>query len=69
EVPFACVVKRPGQEVTEEDLKDFLKDKVKATWWIPKKFHFMDAIPKTSVGKFNKRELRAMVADGRISMG
>ena len=66
EVPFACVVKRPGQELSEDDLKNFLKDKVKAAYWIPKKFHFMDAIPKTSVGKFNKKELRAMYSDGRI---
>jgi fatty-acyl-CoA synthase len=68
ERPMACVVKRQGQECNMEELKDFLKGKVKTEWWVPEKFHFMEAIPKTSVGKFNKRELRAMCADGRIKL-
>lgn len=66
ERPLGCVTLRPGQTVTEEALKVFLKDKVKATWWIPDHFVFLDQIPKTSVGKFSKKDLREMVADGRI---
>ena len=64
--PLGCVVVRPGLTVTEEELKVFLKDKVKAAWWIPDHFVFLDQIPKTSVGKFSKKDLREMVADGRI---
>ena len=53
--------------MTTDELKEFLKDKVKAAWWIPDDFVFLPEIPKTSVGKFNKRELRRMYADGELS--
>jgi fatty-acyl-CoA synthase len=43
--------------VTQEDIIEFLKDKV-AKWWLPDEVKFIDQIPKTSVGKINKRELR-----------
>jgi fatty-acyl-CoA synthase len=66
ERPLGCAAVRPGQTVTEEELKVFLKDKVRAAWWIPDHFVFLDQIPKTSVGKFSKKDLREMVADGRI---
>ncbi|MCX5830047.1 MAG: long-chain fatty acid--CoA ligase [Deltaproteobacteria bacterium] len=68
ERPLGCVVLKPGETVTNEELKDFLKDKVRAAWWIPDEFVVLDQIPKTSVGKFNKKELREMVADGRIKI-
>ena len=66
ERPLGCVVLKPGESATAEDLKDFLRDKVKAGWWIPDQFVFLDQIPKTSVGKFSKKELREMVAGGKI---
>ncbi|HPA84476.1 MAG TPA: fatty-acid--CoA ligase, partial [Deltaproteobacteria bacterium] len=44
----------------------YLKDKVKASWWIPDDFVFLPEIPKTSVGKFNKRELRRLYAEGEL---
>ncbi len=66
ERPLGCVVLKPGQEVTEADLKDFLRDKVKASWWVPDHFVFLEQLPKTSVGKFSKKELREMVASGKI---
>jgi fatty-acyl-CoA synthase len=68
ERPLGCVVIKPGQTVTEEALREFLKDKVKAVWWIPDHFAFIDQIPKTSVGKFSKKELREMVANGKIPL-
>jgi fatty-acyl-CoA synthase len=68
ERPLGCVVLKPGEAVTEEDLKTFLKDKVKAGWWIPDHFVFMEQIPKTSVGKFSKKDLREMVATGKIKI-
>ena len=66
ERPLACVVVSPGQKVTADELKDFLKDKVKAAFWIPDEIIFLKEIPKTSVGKFNKRELRQLYADGKL---
>ncbi len=66
EVPLACIVPVPGESVSEDDLRDFLKDKVKASWWIPKQFRFLTEIPKTSVGKFDKKGLREMYADGGL---
>jgi len=66
ERPLGCVVLKPVQSVTEEELRTFLKDKVKASWWVPDHFAFLDQIPKTSVGKFSKKELREMVSSGKI---
>jgi fatty-acyl-CoA synthase len=66
ERPLGCVVVVPGESVTEADLREFLRDKVRADWWMPDHFVFLNALPKTSVGKFNKRELREMVASGKI---
>ena len=66
ERPLGCVVLKPGQSVTEEELRTFLKDKVKASWWVPDHFAFLDQIPKTSVGKFSKKDLREMVSSGKI---
>jgi len=66
ERPLACVVPLPGETVTADELKEFLRDKVKVSWWIPDEFVFMDGIPKTSVGKFNKIDLRKMYATGEL---
>jgi len=57
ERPLACVVVREGEELTKEELLDFLRDKV-AKWWLPDDVAFVDEIPKTSVGKFSKKDLR-----------
>jgi fatty-acyl-CoA synthase len=56
ERPLACVVKR-DPALTKEDVLDFLRPRV-AKWWLPDDVVFIDAVPKTSVGKFNKRALR-----------
>jgi len=63
ERPVAYVVPRPefkGQ-VTQAEITEFLKDKV-ARWWLPDEVRFIDEIPKTSVGKFDKKVLRASAA-------
>ena len=44
--------------VTQEEVIEFLKDKV-AKWWLPDEVRFIDEVPKTSVGKFDKKVLRA----------
>jgi fatty-acyl-CoA synthase len=45
-------------KVTQEEVIDFLRDKV-AKWWLPDEVRFIDEVPKTSVGKFDKKVLRA----------
>ncbi|NLA26203.1 MAG: long-chain fatty acid--CoA ligase, partial [Firmicutes bacterium] len=59
ERPLACVVLRETakENITQEDILEFLEDKV-AKWWLPDRVLFLDEIPKTSVGKFNKKQLR-----------
>ena len=66
ERPLGCVVPIPGQTLTAEELTSFLEGQVKAAWWIPDTFVFLNQIPKTSVGKFNKRELRDLYAQGKL---
>ncbi|MEO7572309.1 MAG: long-chain fatty acid--CoA ligase [Acidimicrobiales bacterium] len=57
ERPLACVVVRPGEELTKEEVLAYLDGKV-AKWWLPDDVVFVDEIPKTSVGKFSKKDLR-----------
>jgi acyl-CoA synthetase (AMP-forming)/AMP-acid ligase II len=60
ERPVVYAVPRPefkGQ-VTEAEVVEFLRDKV-AKWWLPDEVRFIDEVPKTSVGKFDKKVLRA----------
>jgi fatty-acyl-CoA synthase len=65
ERPLACVVPKAEHRgaVTAEELLDFLRPQV-ARWALPDAVVFVDAIPKTSVGKFDKKVLRQMFAEG-----
>jgi acyl-CoA synthetase (AMP-forming)/AMP-acid ligase II len=65
ERPLACVVKKSGSSVTPEDLAAFLADRV-AKWQVPERFAFIDEVPKTSVGKFDKKVLRASHEKGDL---
>jgi fatty-acyl-CoA synthase len=58
ERPLAVVVTRPGAAVSGDDLRSFLTGRV-AKWWIPEEYEFVEAIPRTAVGKLDKRELRS----------
>ena len=60
ERPVVYAVPRPEfkGKVTQEEVIDFLRDKV-AKWWLPDEVRFIDEVPKTSVGKFDKKVLRA----------
>jgi fatty-acyl-CoA synthase len=60
ERPFACVVAAEGTE--EGELTAFLADRFER-WWLPDGFAFIAAIPKTSVGKFDKKALRGAYAE------
>ena len=58
ERPLACVVVKEGEELTKEELLEFLDGRV-AKWWLPDDVVFIDEVPKTSVGKFSKKDLRS----------
>lgn len=62
ERPLACVVVAEGQALTAEELQGFLEERV-AKWWLPDDIVFIDEVPKTSVGKFSKKDLRERFAD------
>jgi fatty-acyl-CoA synthase len=62
ERPLACVVIKPGQTVTKEELLEFLAGRV-AKWTVPDDVVFLGEIPRTSTGKFSKKTLRDRFAD------
>jgi fatty-acyl-CoA synthase len=62
ERPAAFVVKRQGAAITEEELKQYLESKV-ARWWVPDRVLFIDEIPKTGTGKFDKKVVRDEYSD------
>jgi fatty-acyl-CoA synthase len=65
ERPLACVVVKPGAAVTKEQVYDHLAARF-AKWWLPDDIVFIDAVPKTSVGKFDKKVLRERFADYKL---
>ena len=67
ERPLCCVVRQANSQISAEDLNAFLGDRV-AKWWLPERWTFIDAIPKTSVGKFDKKVLRAQYANGELDV-
>jgi len=62
ERPLAAVVLRDGAQATPEELRAFLAETF-AKWQLPDAFVFLDAIPRTSVGKFKKLALREQFAN------
>ncbi|BAM01495.1 MULTISPECIES: long-chain fatty acid--CoA ligase [Caldilinea] len=66
ERPLACVVRtKEGWDLTAEELQAYLATRV-ARFWVPERIVFIDEVPKTSVGKFDKKELRRWFAEGRL---
>jgi fatty-acyl-CoA synthase len=65
ERPLAAVVLKDGQSATKEELLEFLTPRV-AKWWLPDDVVFIDEVPKTSVGKFSKKDLRTRFADYQL---
>ena len=61
ERPVAAVVLKEGEVATQEELIKHLESDF-AGWWLPDRVEFVDEIPKTSVGKFKKSELRERFA-------
>jgi fatty-acyl-CoA synthase len=62
ERPLACVVVKPGEDLSKEELLTFLEPRM-AKWWLPDDVVFIDEVPKTSVGKFSKKDLRTRFAN------
>jgi acyl-CoA synthetase (AMP-forming)/AMP-acid ligase II len=67
ERPLVAVVLKDGESATADELRDFLGDKV-AKWQLPEHWTFITEVPKTSVGKFDKKRLRAQYADGGLDV-
>jgi fatty-acyl-CoA synthase len=67
ERPLVVVVVKEGKSVTAEELRDYLADKV-AKWQLPENWTFVDEVPKTSVGKFDKKRLRAFHSEGKLDI-
>jgi fatty-acyl-CoA synthase len=67
ERPLACVVRAAGSDTDAAALASFLAGKV-AKWQVPEYWAFIDEVPKTSVGKFDKKVLRARHEKGDLAV-
>ncbi|MGA3352172.1 MAG: long-chain fatty acid--CoA ligase [Acidimicrobiales bacterium] len=67
ERPLACVVLAEGCSAGVDELTGWLRDKVPA-WWVPEQWAFVAEIPKTSVGKFDKKVLRTGQSHGELAI-
>ena len=67
ERPLVAVVVKEGQQVSAEELREFLADRV-ARWQLPENWTFIAEVPKTSVGKYDKKRLRGQHADGQLTV-
>jgi fatty-acyl-CoA synthase len=65
ERPLCCVVLREGATASADELVEHLRPRV-AKWWLPDEFAFIAEVPKTSVGKFDKKILRGRLAEGTL---
>jgi fatty-acyl-CoA synthase len=62
ERPLAVIVAKEGSDVKADELRKYLADKV-VRWWLPERWTFVDEIPRTSVGKYDKKTIRSRYAD------
>ncbi|MFE3882764.1 long-chain fatty acid--CoA ligase [Streptomyces lydicus] len=67
ERPLATVVLRQGATIGYEELKAFLGERI-ARWQLPERWAVIPAVPKTSVGKFDKKVLRRLYAEGELEV-
>jgi fatty-acyl-CoA synthase len=65
ERPLACVVTNSGEPLDIAILRVHLASRV-AKWWVPERWAFIPEVPKTSVGKYDKKALRAQYANGQL---
>jgi fatty-acyl-CoA synthase len=67
ERPLASVVVREGATLDPADLRDFLAETF-AKWQLPDAWAFIDAVPRTSVGKFDKKVIRRWYSEGGLDV-
>ncbi len=67
ERPLACVTRAPGQSVSPEELRAHLDGRV-VKWWLPEQWAFVDQVPRTSVGKHDKKLLRERYTEGSLNV-
>ena len=61
-VVMVVLMLKKGESATKEDILEFLDGRV-ARWWLPDDVVFIDEVPKTSVSKFSKKDLRAQFSN------
>jgi len=67
ERPLVAVVLEADSPASADELVAFLTDRV-SRWWLPERWVFIEEVPKTSVGKFDKKVLRSQFADGAFEV-
>jgi fatty-acyl-CoA synthase len=67
ERPLACVVRRDGSDTDAAAFAGYLGAKI-AKWQVPEYWAFIDEVPKTSVGKFDKKVLRSQHEKGDLAV-
>ena len=65
ERPLLLVIKKPGQEVTRDEMLSFLESRV-AKWWLPDDVVFVPELPHTATGKLLKVKLREQFKDYKL---
>jgi len=65
ERPLLVIVKNDGEEVTKEEILDYMEGKI-AKWWMPDDVAFVEEIPHTATGKIQKLALREMFKDYKL---
>lgn len=67
ERPLACIVPKTDPGPSPDQLADFLRDKV-ARWWVPERWTCLNEIPRTTVGKIDKKVIRAAYERGEYEI-
>ena len=67
ERPLVVVVAAEGERPAPEELVEFLSERV-SRWWLPERWAYVAELPKTSVGKFDKKALRAQAGEGALEV-
>ena len=68
ERPIVVAVKKPGQEVSRDELLRFYEGKI-AKWWMPDDVVFVNELPHTATGKLSKLTLRQQMKDYKLGTG
>jgi len=67
ERPLAAVVLHDDQQASAAEIREWLSERV-AKWWLPERWAFIPEVPRTSVGKFDKKVLRKAYSDGELEV-